>query len=944
MYRNMRQHLVFALCLKIIIVVLTAHFLKGDLLALRLERSGQEYLLDQWDVGDNLPANFILSIAQTPDGYLWLATTKGLARFDGLKFTTLGFFEDKTGSPGKTFPEILFVDSKGTMWIGSSAGLTRYEYKTLQFKTFSAKDGIIADGIRLITEDMKGNTWISFNVNYVNRFFQGKFTAFNADHGLEGKKINAIVEDKTGHLLFGTRENGIFIFHDEKFFKYEVQGLRKDHLIITMAEDQAGDLWIGTNNGLFRKSPHTDQVDIYTPGHGLSSEYITNILEDEDHHLWVGTVKGLNRMERNSPGTNGTPGTAARFSFKYFLADHLITCLFKDREDSLWIGTDDSGLWRLKKARLFSYSIKGKDQEEIILSLYQDRQGDIRVGTLAGRLYRFRDGQLSETLDIPGITGIGISALAEDKNGNLWIGTNGKGVFRETGRRFVNFTTQDGLADNLVTSIFVDNHGDTWFGTFGGVSRFSHGTLESFNSPNGSEGPGKVHNVYEDKNHHILLAADKGIKVIKNGALIENKMTGYFHNLPVTCIYQDAASPGVSWIATHGAGLKRLKDGVLTSYTVAQGMTSNFIYQLLEDSQDNLWMMSDSGVLRVAKSELNRLAAGQVNRINCVSYGIADGMPSIEFTNSFSRHSAVKTRQGELWFATMKGIAVINPREIIINQTPPPVIIESVVSNHGPLRFSRGSSKNTFKKIKEIAFHFTAPTFLSPGRVAFKYKLEGFDRDWVFLPPGKARTAGYKNLEPGTYTFTVNACNSDGVWNTTGDSISFTLKPLLYETLFFKLGVLLFLLVLAALIYFLYKKQKEWSQKSYKYSPLNPVFAEECINKLTHLMEVEKIYRDDSISLQSLAEELSITSHQLSQVLNEKLSKTFSDFINTYRVEEAKKLLRDPKWADRKIIAIAYEVGYNTKAAFYNVFKKNTRMTPNQYREEVTKDSGIRTD
>ena len=578
MQRNKGQRRFFFMKLKLTMLVVLVHFFIGDLLALQLERSRQEYLADQWDVGDNLPGDCVISIAQTADGYLWFATTKGLARFDGLKFTTLEFLEDKAGNREKAFPEVLFVDSKGTLWIGSSAGLTRCEYKTRQFKTFTAEDGIIPGRIRFITEDMKGNTWISFDVDYVNRFVNGRFTAFNAAHGLEGKKINAIVEDKTGNLLFGTRENGIFVFRDEAFFKYEVPELGKDHLIITMLVDDEGDLWVGTNKGLLRKSPAGNQADIYTTRHGLSSDYITGILEDEDHNLWVGTVNGLNRMKRDAPGV---------FSFKYFLGEHLVTCLFKDREDSLWIGTNDLGVQRLKKARLFSYSIKAKDREEIILSLYQDQHGDILVGTLAGGLYRFRDGQPGETLEVPGITSIAISAIAEDKEGNLWIGTNGKGVFREKDRQFVNFTTGDGLADNLVTSIFTDSHGGTWFSTFAGVSRFYNNTLESITAPNVSEAPGKVHNVYEDNNRCILLAADKGIKVIKDGAFIEDKMTGCFQNLPVTCIYQDSASAGVYWIATHGAGLKRYKDGVLTSYTATRGMTGNFIYQCPGIKVDN---------------------------------------------------------------------------------------------------------------------------------------------------------------------------------------------------------------------------------------------------------------------------------------------------------------------------------------------------------------------
>ncbi|UCH95364.1 MAG: helix-turn-helix domain-containing protein [Candidatus Aminicenantes bacterium] len=933
MDRNKRHHGFFSLALKIIIVVVTIHFFIENLLALTPERPGHEYLVDQWDVGDKLPGNCIFSIAQTPDGYLWFATNKGLARFDGLRFTTLQFLEEKNRKE-HTFPEALFVDSKGTLWIGSSAGLTRYGYEIRQFKTFTPADGITADRIRLIAEDVQGNLWISFFVSHVNRFTNGRFTAFNAAHGLEGKKINAILENKTGHLLLGTRENGVFVFQNERFFKYEIQGLGKDHLIITMVEDREGNLWVGTNKGLFQVTDNRESVDIYTTGQGLSGDYVTYILEGEDRNLWVGTTNGLNQMKPNSSGM---------LSFKHFLENHVITCLFKDREGSLWIGTLDSGVRRLKEARLFSYTVKGNGQEEIILSLYEDRQGDIRIGTQAGRLCRCRESEPIQTLEIPGIKGIGILAITEDSSGNLWLGTNGKGVFMEKRGRFTNFTTRDGLADNLVTSIFEDSRGDLWFSTDGGVSRYRQGTLESFKNQGV---PSKVHNVYEDKYHHILLATSKGIKVMKNNAFIENKMTGCFHNVPVTCIYQDTAPPGrdgsegsdssdggTFWIATHGAGLKRFKNGILTSYTTDQGMTSNFIYQVFADQGENLWMMSDTGVLRAAKSELNQLADGQVQRINCTSFGIADGMKSIEFNNMFSRHSAIKTREREFWFATRKGIAVVNPDRIKINKFPPPAIIETVAFNDASIPFQRDSKTNRFKKAEDIVFRFTAPTFLSPEQVTFKYKLEGFDRDWVFLPPGKKRMARYQDLDPGVYTFTVNACNSDGVWDTTGDSITFTLKSLFYETLYFKLGVLVFLLVLAATIYFVYKKQKQWARKSYKHSPLNPIFAEECTKKLTHLMEVEKIYQDESLSLQSLAEKLSINHHQLSQLLNEKLNKNFSDFINTHRIEEAKKLLRDPKWEDRKIISIAFEVGYNTKAAFYNVFKKYTNMTPTQYRQ-----------
>ncbi|MCX6584641.1 MAG: helix-turn-helix domain-containing protein [Candidatus Aminicenantes bacterium] len=927
----------------ILIAALPAlHFPGEGLWAQGPDKYTQEYLVDRWETADGLPGNSVLAITQTPDGYLWITTTKGLTRFDGLKFTAIGFLENGDDSPQKTLPDALFVDRTGILWIGSSAGLTQYDYKTRLFVTLTAKDGITADRIRVIDEDVKGNLWISFDVGYLNRFANGRFSAFNASHGLGGKKINAIVEDAGGNLLFGTRENGVYIFRGEGFSKYEIEGLGKGYLIITMYEDRDKDLWIGTNKGLFRATTKDNKTYVYTTRHGLAGDYIISILEDEDRNLWVGTANGLSRWEKKQ-------AASASFSRVDLLKNHAITCLFNGRENSLWVGAYEGGIWQLKAARFSSCTLQlqEKRQEEIIFSLYEDRLGNTWIGTLSGKLYCCKNCTAIKTLEIPGISDTGISAIAEDSSGNLWLGANGKGVFMEEAGRFTNFTTRDGLADNMVISIFKDSKDNLWFATAGGVSRYSRSTrrLESFKTGGGL--PRKVHNVYEDKNHNILLATDKGIMVMenKNYEFINNKMTGSCRDIPVTCIVQDdsgdsqsSAGGGAYWIATHGAGLKRFKNGTLTSYTTKEGMASNFIYQVFEDGWGNLWMMSDSGVLRASKNELNELADGRGSYINCTAFGISDGMRSIEFNNMFSRHSALKTQTGELRFITRKDIAVVNPGKININKIPPPVVIEAALLNGLAVPrecYGQDGKKNVFKKIQDVVFLFTAPTFLSPEKVTFKYKLEGSDMDWVFLRPGKRRAAHYKDLAPGAYSFSVTACNSDGVWNETGVSFAFTLKSPIYETLLFKLGMLILLAGLGWAGYFLYKRLKPLFPKTEdsKRTAINPLFAEQCIKKLSYLMELEKLYREESISLQYLAEKLSITPHLLSQLLNEKLNITFPDYINNYRIEEARKLLVDPDWADRKVISIAFEVGYNTKAAFYGVFKKCTGMTPSEYRK-----------
>jgi ligand-binding sensor domain-containing protein/AraC-like DNA-binding protein len=901
------------------------------------------YLVDKWDTDDGIPSNDIRSIAQTPDGYLWIVTGKGLVRFDGVKFSIIPFTEKETiDSREAIIPGTLFVDRGGTLWIGSSGVLTSYNYQTGQFKTFTSADGLTGGQIRCIKDDINGNLWIGLWVSYLNRLTDGRFTAFNSSDGLVGKKVNVIIEDMKGNLIFGTRENGVFKYKDGKFFKYPITGLKG--YLVAMHEDQKGTLWIGTSNGLLRKTANT--VETYTTKYGLSDNHIAYILEDSRRNLWIGTIKGLNRLKKVPDG---------KVSFESILKPVTILCLFEDREGSLWVGTYESGLKRLKDGKFTSYTpleTLEAYQDEMPLSVFEDWRGDTWIGTLKGKLFRCRGSDVIESVESPQLSGIGIFAIAEDAEGNLWVGTNGKGVFQKKNKTFVQLTSRDGLTDNTVTSIYRDSRDNLWFSTPDGVSvlRSPDGSIESFNSRDGLLGK-VVHNVCEDSAGNIWIAADKGITLLtKVFAGSRGQKKSFFKKrpwspkailpgVPVTCIYEDPSASDskgrVFWIATHGRGLKRLsiKDHSIVSYTTDNGMTTDFIYQFFEDQQGNFWFMSDSGILRVSKTELNDFAGGKPGMINCISFGISEGLKNTEFNDPFSRHSALKTKNGELWFVTKKGISIVDPEKVRINKLPPPVKIEVVYFDRHPIPLHQ--DQYVFKGITDFSFHFTATTLLSSEKVAFRYRLEGLDETWVSLPPGKERVAHYWNLDPGTYTFRVIASNAEGVWNRTGDSMTFILKPFLYQTLVFKIAVLLMLAALLTAVIYLYKKRPFEKKEKYKGSSLNPHFAEECIKKIRYLMEVEKIYRDVDISLQSVAKRLSITPHLLSQILNDQLDCNFPDFINSQRVEEAKKILRSPGGSGRKITMVALEVGFNAMPTFYRAFKKYTGMTPNQYKKDV---------
>jgi len=883
--------------------------------------SVDKYLLDHWETADGLPSNNIESIVQTPDGYLWLVSSNGLVRFDGIKFSTISITgQDESSPPVTPEPVTLLVNRQGNLWIGSNIGLTCCRNQA--FKTFTSRDGLSENSIRFIYEDMRGNLWISFTSGYVDRFSDEKFTPFNNSHGLEGKRINAIVEDRSGNLLFATQEKGVFIFREGQFSRYPVPGLDNSQ-IITMYLDHKEELWIGTNTGLLRFNENGTVR--YSSIHGLSHDYIMVITEDSERNLWVGTQEGLNRLKRKPDGTIG---------FESLLKSITVLSLFEDKEKSLWIGTGNSGLKRLKESKFTSFAAPKALQKETISSIFRDREGDTWIGSLGGKLFLFREDRLIETIKPPGLPGTGISAIARDSGGNLWLGTIGKGVFQKRNGAFAQFTTSEGLADNLVTSIYRDSRGNLWFGTFAGVNilRSNGNDIDTFTTRQDLEGK-IVRNIYEDHSQNIWIATDEGVTCLEK----DKTLKYYFEGIPTVSVYEDPSPPKgegpIIWISTNGAGLKRLrfKEGKFYSYTVEQGMATNSIYQFFEE-QGNFWLMSNKGILRVSKKELNLLAKGEIDRINCISFGKAEGMQSTEFHNELSRHSALQTKDGELWFLTTKGISILNPARVRINKIPPPVVIEEVFFDGKPIPMHQ--DKNVFKGIRDFSFHFTALTFLSPEKVKFQYQLEGFDKELNYLPPGSKRIVHYQNLKLGTYTFKIIACNSDGIWNETGASMTFTLKPFFYQTFLYKILIFLLAVLLVSAAVYIYIKRPFDKKKKTPGLQMNPQFAKVCIKKLYQLMEVEKVYRDEKISIQSLAKQISIPPYQLSQLLNEKLNNSFSDFINSYRIEEAKELLNGPQGEEKKNITVALDVGFNSVAAFYRAFKKFTGMTPQQYKKE----------
>jgi hypothetical protein len=323
-----------------------------------------------------------------------------------------------------------------------------------------------------------------------------------------------------------------------------------------------------------------------------------------------------------------------------------------------------------------------------------------------------------------------VSSLCEDHEGSFWIATS-QGLIRLKNGAFTRYTTKDGLAYNAVVSLHEDRQGNLWIGTERGLNRFAEERL-------------------------TRIATKAGLPATQ-----------------VISIHED--QDGILWIGTRGDGLFRLKDAQLTAYTTKEGLLDNVVTAVLEDGKGHLWIGSFKGIFSVSKKELDDLDRGRISSITSIAYGRADGMRNLECNSN--QPSGWKSKDGRLWFPTVKGVVMIDPDHIKLNTLPPPVVIEEMIFDKKPVDTRQQAELPPGKR--ELEFHYSGLSFTDPSKVEFKYKLEGYDEIWV--DAGTRRVAYYTNIPPGKYRFRVIACNNDGLWNETGAAFEFYLQHYWYE-------------------------------------------------------------------------------------------------------------------------------------------------------------------
>ncbi|MCP5051851.1 MAG: response regulator [bacterium] len=784
------------------------HYSSPPLLALDPDKELNHYIVDNWQTQDGLPDVMINRVVVGSDGYLWLATRNGLARFDGRGFEVY----DKQRSPGLPSNDIWAInqDSSGRLWLGTGEGLAIFKHGNV-VPFFNKKRARFNTLTFTLFRDENDNFWVGTDgagVGYYN-VDNSELTIYTVKDGLSGNLIRSVLEDSQGRLWVGTR-NGLNRLKGDRFVSYTEKDGMPHSFVRKVLEDSKGNIWVGTyGGGLCRLEIETDNENnnekvtfkVYTTQHGLPDNSIRTIYEDSEGVLWVGSRSGLSRMkgERFTSCLTG-PG----------LPYNLVNDICEDKEKNLWVGTENMGVYRLKDGTFTSYTEKEGLSNGVSWCIYTDSRNTQWVGMRDG-LYRMKEGEKTfHRFTTPDESfKYGINSICEDRNGVLWIGMENEGLkgLKRTGTGFKvsTYTRDHGLCSNTIRCIYADGDGTLWIGSYDrGFSRFSSGEFQTYTTAEGLPGL-FVKNIHRDRTGRLWLATNRGLAYFNEAEKrfrVYTKTDGLSGN-NINTIYEDKTEDGVLWVGTFGNGLNRFKDGEFTPITTNEGLFNDNVSQVLEDRQGHLWLGSPRGVFHVLKQQLNDLAAGKRRSVNYKSFGRSDGMVSIQCNGGETQFSSREAPDGRLWFATTNGVSVVDPRRIKINRTPPPVYVDALVADDkiaGPNRGKPAWTEHVLPPgVKSIEIHYNAISFYAPEKVRFNVMLEGFNENWKSL--GDRRTAYYTNIPPGHYRFRVIAVNNDGVWNKDGDSISFYLKPWFYQTDWFYVLVILAAVVLTLGIY-----------------------------------------------------------------------------------------------------------------------------------------------
>lgn len=736
-------------------------------------------VIRSWGTEAGLPQNTVNCIVQTRDGYLWLGTREGLARFDGARFTAFGVEEGLRNIE----VQALFEDPRGTLWIGSAGGgLSRYFNGYIQ--SVILPQHLQGGGVvTAIAGDVDGRLWVG-TPSGLAVLEQGQFVEPPELKELWNDSIRFLRLDRAGGMWIAT-SRGLFEFRNGLVRLRPGPPEAEAIVAYCLLEDRRGHLWASIGNGmLLCLEPAGWRV--YRESEGVPFAYVTCMAESGDGTIWAGSLDaGLYRLEgerfyplRKQDGMS---------------ADD-IRSLLPDREGNLWVGTRSAGLNRLSRRQLVHYGLAQGLTNEFTRSVAQTADGALYVATTGGGLYRGVAAGFEPFPDDPNIRFFAsVDSVLAAQDGSLWWGASGALVQWKNDRLAAIYRDEPWTSFASVRALCEDGTGRLWIGTSQGLLlSFRDGQFEPF--PVRFQG-GAITALALELDDSVWVGTQAGgLKRVRPGSDLTFALDG-LPSQAVRALLID--KEGTLWVGTAGGGLSQWRDDRLTSYGPRQGLGADTVSQIVEDDSGYLWLGTTRGIVRVRKSDLDDVAAGKATFLHPRIFGRHEGMPAEECTSGFSP-AGLKTREGLICFSTVKGLVLVDPNHQEPSAERPHIMLEEIILNGIRQTLERRvpaepGDPAVFLQIvpsgREVEIHYTGINFSAPDRVRFRYRMEGLDGEWV--EAGGRRVAYYQRIPPGDFVFQVAACNADGVWSEEKALLAVTMLPHFYQTQWFLYGAII---------------------------------------------------------------------------------------------------------------------------------------------------------
>lgn len=792
-----------------------------------------EFEFKHLTISDGLSQNTVMSIMQDKYGYMWFGTQDGLNRYDGKDFKLYKHSHKNSNSIISSIIRVMIETSDGQLWVGTaSGGLSRFRRESNDFENYmyseKDKNSLSGKDVFALFEDSKKNLWIGTQNGGLNKFNRSskKFTryVFNSDNSksISSNMVRAIFEDSSGTLWVGNNTGGLNKFNPdtETFdsFCYSESGDMNDDKIITIFEYEPGILLIGTDGDgvkIFNSIQNKyDKKTQNTLPILLQNERIRNFYKDNKGVIWVATFgSGIITVKKNDKDKFIFRNYRNNIFSKTSLNNNQVLCIFMNKEGMIYFGTSGGGVSILDKEKSFFKNFRNNPKKKnsinsrYVRSVFEDSDGSLMIGT-------DRDGLNILKGDINyKLTSFGrnrIYSILRDSYGTLWVGTYGDGLYSSEGktRKFIRYPDNENSlkkkAMKVIKVIFEDSDKTLWIGTQAlGINKYNRKTkkfvryiYDEFDTK--SIGNNQIRSIDEDSSGNLWIGTWGGLnkfdkkkeeflRIVKD----KNRKNSLGSN-HILSLHID--KNGIIWVGTWGAGLYRF-DPIKEewkSYTEADGFPNNVIYGILEEKSNKpdpvLWMSSNNGLIRLATKDNN--------------YKVYDSSSGVQ-ADEFNGGSFFQNKKGEMYFGGINGLTKFNPSAIKDNSYAPKVQISGIKVFNEYKRFDK-----PVEDVKEITFNydenyfsieFILLSYRSSNQNTYKYKLDGFDKDWI--DSGKRNNAGYTNLEGGSYFFLVKGANNDGLWSNKTTALKINIIPPYWSAFWFKTIAFLLILLVLLLIY-----------------------------------------------------------------------------------------------------------------------------------------------